>query len=134
MHKDGDKSHMYELFDSSQEDADEILKMVQSNMMKKHCRLLMGWHGTIGMAYKWSLEVLDGMEEGQLLLMQWQEMVADCRGIWERIVKGKMILTEEESWDDILEEKLLDDGLESQFSDIDDDVEQDTASEVCIEI
>ena len=134
MCKDGDKSHMYEFFDSSQEDADEILKMVQSNMMKKHCRLLMGWHGSIGMAYKWSLEVLDGIEEGELLWMKWQEMVANCREIWERIVKGKMILIEEESWDDILEENLLDDGLESQFSDLDDEVEQDTTSEVCTEI
>ena len=125
---------MYEFFDSSHKDADEILKMVQSNMMKKHCRLLMGWHDSIGMAYKWSLEVLDGMEEGELLWMKWQEMVANCREIWERIVKGKMILIEEESWDDILEETLLDDGSESHLCDIDEALEQETDSEVCNEI
>lgn len=126
---------MYESFDSSLDVADDILRMVQSNMMKKHCRLLMGWHGVIGMAYKWRLEVLDDMEGGDLLWIRWQEMVTHCRGIWEGIVKGKMILTEEENWDDILEERLLDDGSESHFSDIEDVFEQeDTASDTCTEI
>ena len=134
MHPDGDKTHLYESLDGSQEDSDEILRMVQSNMMKQHCRLLMGWHGVIGMAYKWSVEVLGGMDGGELVWINWQAMVTHCWQFWESIVKGKMILTEEESWDDILEETLLDDGSESHLCDIDEALEQDTDSEVFNEI